>query len=79
VVVIFSALPKHHRAKDEIEYSPYWEYLSARVAQEIKNPLVAINTFAQLLPRKYDSEDFRGQFSEVMQKEVCLLYTSRCV
>lgn len=70
VVVIFSALPKHHRAKDEIEYSPYWEYLSARVAQEIKNPLVAINTFAQLLPRKYDSEDFRGQFGEVMQKEV---------
>jgi len=70
VVVIFSDLPKRQRAKDDIEYSPYWEYLSARVAQEIKNPLVAINTFAQLLPRKYESEDFREQFGEVMQKEV---------
>lgn len=70
VVVIFSALPKRQRAKDDVEYSPYWEYLSARVAQEIKNPLVAINTFAQLLPRKYESEDFREQFGEVMQKEV---------
>jgi signal transduction histidine kinase/CheY-like chemotaxis protein len=70
VVVIFSALPKQHQAKDDIEYSPYWEYLSARVAQEIKNPLVAINTFAQLLPRKYESEDFREQFGQVMQTEV---------
>ena len=70
VVVIFSQLPKQAQAKDEIEYSPYWEYLSARVAQEIKNPLVAINTFAQLLPRKYDSEDFRSQFGSVMQREV---------
>jgi two-component system, NtrC family, sensor histidine kinase HydH len=36
----------------------------------VKNPLVAINTFAQLLPRKYDSEDFRSAFSEVVQKEI---------
>lgn len=70
VAVIFSQLPKERKAKDEIEYSPYWEYLSARVAQEIKNPLVAINTFAQLLPRKYNSEEFRGQFGTVVQKEV---------
>jgi len=70
VVVIFSDLPKQQQGKEDIEYSPYWEYLSARVAQEIKNPLVAINTFAQLLPRKYQSDDFREQFGEVMQKEV---------
>lgn len=70
VVVIFSQLPKQPQTKEDIEYSPYWEYLSARVAQEIKNPLVAINTFAQLLPRKYESEDFRSQFGSVMQREV---------
>ena len=70
VVVIFSQIPRERKSKDEIEYSPYWEYLSARVAQEIKNPLVAINTFAQLLPRKYSSEEFRGQFGSVVQKEV---------
>ena len=54
----------------EITYSPFWEYLSARVAQEVKNPMVAINTFAQLLPSKYESEEFRDAFSRVVQKEV---------
>jgi len=70
VVVIFSKLPEQTVSKNEIAYSPFWEYLSQRVAQEIKNPMVAINTFAQLLPRKYDSEDFRDAFSRVVQKEV---------
>jgi nitrogen fixation/metabolism regulation signal transduction histidine kinase len=70
VVLVFSRIPKAHTAPDEVTYSPYWEYLSARVAQEIKNPLVAINTFAQLFPKKFDSEEFRNQFGEVVQKEV---------
>ena len=70
VVVIFSRLPEKTVSRDEVSYSPFWEYLSERVAQEIKNPMVAINTFAQLLPRKYESEDFREAFSRVVQKEV---------
>lgn len=49
--------------------APFWEYLSTRVAQEIKNPMVAINTFAQLLPRKYESEDFRDAFSRVFNRK----------
>lgn len=57
-------------AREDLAYSPFWEYLSQRVAQEVKNPMVAINTFAQLLPRKYDSEDFRDAFSRVVQNEV---------
>lgn len=70
VVVVFSRLPQEQAQTEDVSYSPYWEFLSARVAQEIKNPLVAINTFAQLLPRKYDSDEFRAQFAEVVQKEV---------
>lgn len=70
VVVVFSKLPEAAVAREEAAYSPFWEYLSARVAQEIKNPMVAINTFAQLLPKKYDSEDFRDAFFRVVQKEV---------
>ena len=70
VVVVFSRLPQGQTQTEDVAYSPYWEFLSARVAQEIKNPLVAINTFAQLLPRKYDSDEFRAQFAEVVQKEV---------
>ncbi len=70
VVVLFSQLPEERASAEEIAYSPFWEYLASRVAQEIKNPLVAVNTFAQLLPKKYDSPDFREAFSEVMQREV---------
>jgi len=70
VVAVFTRLPEDSVSRDEIAYSPFWEYLSERVAQEVKNPMVAINTFAQLLPRKYDSEDFRQTFSRVVQKEV---------
>lgn len=70
VAVLFSRLPEERASAEEIAYSPFWEYLASRVAQEIKNPLVAVNTFAQLLPKKYDSPDFREAFSDVVQKEV---------
>jgi signal transduction histidine kinase/DNA-binding NarL/FixJ family response regulator len=70
VVVIFSKLPEERASAEDVAYSPFWEYLSSRVAQEIKNPMVAVNTFAQLLPRKYESEDFREAFAETVQQEV---------
>jgi signal transduction histidine kinase/DNA-binding NarL/FixJ family response regulator len=70
VVVMFSRLPQETTDSEDIAYSPFWEYLAERVGQEIKNPMVAINTFAQLLPRKYDSEDFRTAFTDVVQKEI---------
>jgi signal transduction histidine kinase/CheY-like chemotaxis protein len=70
VSVVFDRAVESRTATEDIAYSPFWEYLSSRVAQEIKNPMVAINTFAQLLPRKYDSADFRDAFSQVVQKEV---------
>ncbi len=71
-VVMFSKLPKEKEqaAEEDVEYSPFWQYLASRVAQEIKNPMVAINTYAQLLPRKYESPDFRDGFSEVVQREI---------
>jgi len=69
VVVVFSRLPEERARREDIAYSPFWEYLASRVAQEIKNPMVAINTFAQLLPKKYDTEDFREAFSETVQQE----------
>ena len=69
VVAIFSVL-KDEGADSDVAYSPIWEYLSSRVAQEIKNPMVAINTFAQLLPTEYESDEFRGEFAAVVQKEV---------
>lgn len=70
-VAIFSVLPADKTdAEEDIVFSPIWQFLANRVAQEIKNPMVAINTFAQLLPSKYESEEFRKEFAEIVQKEV---------
>jgi signal transduction histidine kinase len=44
--------------------------LTAGIAHEIKNPLVAIRTFAELLPDRYDDKEFREQFGDVMIKEI---------
>ena len=44
--------------------------LAAAVAHEVRNPLVAIRTFAQLLPERFQDEDFRTRFAESVQKDV---------
>jgi signal transduction histidine kinase len=44
--------------------------LVAGIAHEIKNPLVAIKTFAELLPERYSDEEFRGDFSAVVIGEI---------
>jgi len=44
--------------------------LAAGVAHEIKNPLVSIHTFAQLLPERGDEPEFRAEFSRVVTSEV---------
>ncbi len=70
VGIIFNEIPKARTTAKDIAYSPFWEYLAGRVAQEIKNPLVAISAFAQLLPRKYEDPEFRNEFSAVVMREV---------
>lgn len=40
------------------------------MAHEIKNPLVAIKTLAELLPEQYDDEEFRDTFTKVALHEV---------
>ncbi len=44
--------------------------IAAGLAHEIKNPLVSIKTFAELLPQKYEHSEFRGRFSRIVTKEV---------
>src|SRR5258708_25693378 len=44
--------------------------LASGVAHEIKNPLVAIRTFAELLPERFADIDFREDFSKVVVREI---------
>lgn len=44
--------------------------LSAGMAHEIKNPLVTIKTFTQLLPHQHNNEDFQKTFFDLVGQEV---------
>jgi two-component system nitrogen regulation sensor histidine kinase GlnL len=44
--------------------------LTAGLAHEIRNPLVAIKTLTQLLPERLDDEEFRDQFLKIAAGEV---------
>jgi signal transduction histidine kinase len=44
--------------------------LASGVAHEIKNPLVAIRTFAELLPERFTDSDFREDFAKVVIREI---------
>jgi len=44
--------------------------LATGIAHEIRNPLVAIKTFAELLPERADDQEFRSTFAKVAAKEV---------
>jgi len=44
--------------------------LTAGLAHEIRNPLVAIKTFTQLLPERIDDQEFRDKFLQIASAEV---------
>jgi PAS domain S-box-containing protein len=72
-VAVFSDLTplkqlEHERRR--AERLSYFEILASSLAHEIKNPLVAIKTFAQLIPQRHRDEHFVQEFSRIVTREV---------
>jgi signal transduction histidine kinase len=44
--------------------------MAAGMAHEIKNPLVSLRTFTQLLPQRFEDEEFRKKFATVIPQEI---------
>jgi signal transduction histidine kinase len=44
--------------------------MAAGMAHEIKNPLVSLRTFTQLLPQRFEDAEFRQKFSTVVPQEI---------
>ena len=72
-VAVFSDLTPVKRLENErrrAERLAYFEMFAPSIAHEIKNPLVAIKTFAQLIPRRHHEPRFIDDFSRVVTREI---------
>jgi PAS domain S-box-containing protein len=72
-VAVFSDLTpvkelEHERRRGE--QLAQFEALASSIAHEIKNPLVAIKAFAQLIPRRLHDGRFVDEFSRVVTREI---------
>ncbi len=56
--------------QDLLDRAAFWTDLAASMSHEIRNPLVAIKTFAQLLPERFDDADFRKEFNQIVVQEI---------
>jgi nitrogen-specific signal transduction histidine kinase len=61
------ALAAQRREADELQLLTR---VVARIADEIKNPLVSINTFVELVEERFDDPDFRKHFAVVVRRDV---------
>jgi signal transduction histidine kinase len=62
-------LKRSHALLSRAEKFSFLGNLAARLAHEIKNPMTAIGTFIQMLPRKFDDHEFRTEFYRVALEE----------
>ncbi len=61
--------------QEQQERAVFWRDLAAGLSHEIRNPLVAIKTFTQLLPKRHADAEFRQDFAGAMAREVGRLET----
>src|SRR6266702_3333443 len=56
--------------QDLVDRAAFWTDLASSMSHEIRNPLVAIKTFAQLLPERFDDPEFRKNFNQIVVREI---------
>jgi PAS domain S-box-containing protein len=72
-LLVFHDMTEMHRLQEQIRRSDRLASmgtLSAGMAHEIKNPLVTIKTFTQLLPERFEDPEFRESFASLVGAEV---------
>jgi signal transduction histidine kinase len=62
-------LKKSYTLLSRAEKLSFLGNLAARLAHEIKNPMTSIGTFIQMLPYKFDDEEYRGKFHKIVVEE----------
>ncbi|MBI2877310.1 MAG: GAF domain-containing protein [Candidatus Tectomicrobia bacterium] len=72
-LLVFSDLTEKKQLEEEVQHAQKMASLgmmAARLAHEIRNPLVAVKTFCQLLPERHRDTAFIDSFSSLVGKEV---------
>jgi DNA-binding NtrC family response regulator len=59
-----------HAETQDNALDPTWRKLARSLSHEIRNPLVSIRTFAELLPEHYADETFRARFADLVGRDV---------
>ena len=70
VISDLTGIKRLEEEKRQVERLASIGALASGIAHEIKNPLVAIKTFAELLPERFSEADFRNDFSRVAIREI---------
>jgi signal transduction histidine kinase/CheY-like chemotaxis protein len=72
-VMVFEDLTAQKQLDEERRRADRLDFLNrvvGRIAHEIKNPLVSIKTFVELLDEQYDDPEFRRYFSNIVERDV---------